>query len=115
MRDYTRAALGAAKSILGSFVAMARVTAAIPSGSMFMFHGWDPMMFEGRQNFGAAIPTAALLKPTSLVSQYGHLNYNPLEYAPNQTYHDYTVDFERHDLKPSAPKSGDRSAAVARS
>ncbi|MBK6598888.1 MAG: molybdopterin-dependent oxidoreductase [Proteobacteria bacterium] len=100
---------------LGSFVAMARVTAAIPSGSMFMFHGWDPMMFEGRQNFGAAIPTAALLKPTSLVSQYGHLNYNPLEYAPNQTYHDYTVDFERHDLKPSAPKSGDRSAAVARS
>ncbi|HRX90203.1 MAG TPA: molybdopterin-dependent oxidoreductase, partial [Steroidobacteraceae bacterium] len=93
---------------LGSFVAMARVTAAVPSGSMFMFHGWDPMLFEGRQNFGAAIPTAALLKPTSLVSQYGHLNYSPLRYAPNQTYHDYTVEFERHVAAPGAAATSDR-------
>ena len=100
---------------LGSFVAMARVTAAIPSGSMFMFHGWDPMMFEGRQNFGAAIPTAALLKPTSLVSQYGHINFNPHDYAPNQTYHDYTVEFERYSPKPGTPQSAEVAAAGARS
>jgi DMSO reductase family type II enzyme molybdopterin subunit len=81
---------------LGSFVAVARVTSAVPPGSMFMFHGWDPMMFRGRSNFGGAIPTAGLLKPTSLVGGYGHLNYSPLDYAPNQTYHDHSVDFERY-------------------
>jgi hypothetical protein len=54
------------------------------------------MMFEGRQNFGGAIPTSGLLKPTSLVGGYGHIGYRSPEYVPNQTYHDHTVDFEKH-------------------
>jgi DMSO reductase family type II enzyme molybdopterin subunit len=81
---------------LGSFVAMAHVTSSMQPGAMFMFHGWDPMMFRGRQNFSGAIPTAGLLKPTSLVGNYGHLGYRPPSYVPNQTYHDHTVDFEKH-------------------
>jgi DMSO reductase family type II enzyme molybdopterin subunit len=81
---------------LGSFVAMAHVSAAIPAGSMFMFHGWDPMMFRGRQNFSGAIPTAGLLKPTSLVGGYGHLAYKGFEFVPNQTFHDHTVEFEKY-------------------
>ena len=81
---------------LGSFIAMAHVSSSMQPGQMFMFHGWDPMMFRGRQNFGAAIPTAGLLKPTSLVGNYGHIGYRAPEYVPNQTYHDHTVDFEKH-------------------
>jgi nitrate reductase alpha subunit len=81
---------------LGGFIAMAHVSSSIQAGSMFMFHGWDPMMFRGRQNFSGAIPTGGLLKPTSLVGGYGHIGYRSPEYVPNQTYHDHTVDFEKH-------------------
>lgn len=87
----------------GSFVAMAHVSSSIQSGSLFMYHGWDPMMFEGRQNFGGAIPTAGLLKPTSLVGGYGHIGYNTPDYVPNQTFHDHTVDFEKHVAKKVIP------------
>ena len=80
----------------GSFIAMAHVSSSIQKGSMFMFHGWDPMMFRGRQNFSGAIPTGGLLKPTSLVGGYGHIGYHTPDYVPNQTYHDHTVDFEKH-------------------
>ena len=66
---------------------------------------------DGSQN----APTAALLKPTSLVSQYGHINFNPHDYAPNQTYHDYTVEFERYSPKPGTPQSAEVAAAGARS
>ena len=62
----------------GSFVAMSHVSAGLQPGMMFMYAGWDPMMFRDRQNFGAVIPTAGLLKPTSLVSNYGHVTYRPL-------------------------------------
>lgn len=81
---------------LGSFVAMAHLSAGIQPDELFMYHGWDPMMFEGRQNFGGAIPTAGLLKPTSLVGDYGHLGYRTPNYVPNQTYHDHTVQFEKY-------------------
>lgn len=81
---------------LGSFIAMAHVSSSMQPGQMFMFHGWDPMMFRGRQNFSGAIPTAGLLKPTSLVGNYGHIGYRAPEYVPNQTYHDCTVDFEKY-------------------
>jgi DMSO reductase family type II enzyme molybdopterin subunit len=81
---------------LGSFIAMAHVSSSMQPGQMFMFHGWDPMMFRGRQNFSGTIPTAGLLKPTSLVGGYGHIGYRSPEYVPNQTYHDHTVDFEKH-------------------
>jgi nitrate reductase alpha subunit len=81
---------------LGSFVAMAHVSSSMQPGQMFMYHGWDPMMFKGRQNFSGAIPTAGLLKPTSLVGDYGHIGYKTPDYVPNQTYHDHTVDFEKY-------------------
>lgn len=81
----------------GAFVAMAHVSAGVQPGTLFMYHGWDPMMFRDRQNFGSVIPTAGLLKPTSLVGGYGHLAFQAPDYVPNQTYHDHTVDFARHD------------------
>jgi hypothetical protein len=46
-------------SHLGGFVALAHVSASIQPGTMFMYHGWDPMLFRGRENFSPAIPTGA--------------------------------------------------------
>ncbi len=77
----------------GEFVAMANVSASMQPGMMFMYHGWDPMLFRGRQNFGAIIPTAGLIKPTSLASGYGHISYRALAWEPNHTFHDFTCDF----------------------
>ncbi|MEQ1802815.1 MAG: molybdopterin-dependent oxidoreductase [Gammaproteobacteria bacterium] len=96
---------------LGGFIAMAHVSSSIQTGSMFMFHGWDPMMFRGRQNFSGAIPTGGLLKPTSLVGGYGHIGYRSPEYVPNQTYHDHTVDFEKH-VPAAAGTAGAASVAT---
>ncbi|MCK6370501.1 MAG: molybdopterin-dependent oxidoreductase, partial [Gammaproteobacteria bacterium] len=80
----------------GSFVAMAHLSAGLQPGQLFMYHGWDPMMFRGRQNFSAAISTGGLLKPTSLVGDYGHLGYRTPDYVPNLTFHDTTVSFEKY-------------------
>jgi nitrate reductase alpha subunit len=80
----------------GAFVAMANVTAAMQPGQIFMYHGWDPMLFRDRQNFGAVIPTAGLIKPTSLVGGYGHITYRALAFEPNHTFHDFTCNFERY-------------------
>jgi hypothetical protein len=62
----------------------------------YMYHGWDPMMFEGRQNFGAVVSTAGLIKPTSVVGGYGHISYKPLAFEPNATFQDVTCDFEKY-------------------
>jgi nitrate reductase alpha subunit len=80
----------------GSFVAQAHVSSALQPKTLFMYHGWDPMMFEGRQNFGSVIPTNGLLKPTALVGGYGHMSYRPPGNVPNQTFHDCTVEFEKY-------------------
>ena len=80
---------------LGSFVAMANVTSGMQPGMVYMYHGWDPMLFRGgRQNFSAVIASAALIKPTSLVSGYGHITYRPLAFEPNSTFQDFTCNFE---------------------
>jgi len=84
----------------GEFIAVANVSAAMQPGMMFMYHGWDPMLFRGRQNFGAIIPTAGLIKPTSLVGGYGHVTYRALAFEPNHTFHDFTCDFEKHAESP---------------
>ena len=93
---------------LGSFIAMAHVSSSMQPGQMFMFHGWDPMMFRGRQNFSGVIPTAGLLKTTSLVGDYGHIGYRTPEYVPNQTYHDHTVDFEKYVAPATGGTAGNR-------
>ncbi len=80
----------------GSFVANAHLTSGMQPGTLFMYHGWDPMMFRDRQNFSAVIPTGGLIKPTSLVGDYGHLNFKTPDNVPNQTYSDFTCDFERY-------------------
>ena len=79
----------------GEFFAMAHVSSGIQPGMLFMYHGWDPKMFKHGKNFGEVIPTAGLIKPTSMAGDYGHLGYQPLAFAPNQTYKDFTCDFER--------------------
>jgi nitrate reductase alpha subunit len=86
----------------GEFFALAHVSAGIQPGMVFMYHGWDPMMFRGGKNFSAVIPTAGLIKPTSMAGDYGHLGYRPLAFAPNQTYRDFTCNFEKAaDLAPA--------------
>ncbi|MFO1427335.1 MAG: hypothetical protein U1F11_10270 [Steroidobacteraceae bacterium] len=79
---------------------------------MFMFHGWDPMLFRNRQNFSAAIPTAGLLKRTSLVGGYGHIAFQAPDYVPNQTYHDHTVNFEKY-VPPAGQAARVTDAAAA--
>jgi len=79
----------------GSFVAQAHVSSGCQPKSLFMYHGWDPVLFKGRENFSSVIPTAGLLKPTSLVSDYGQIHYAVPDKVPNQTYHDCTVEFEK--------------------
>ncbi len=81
---------------VGSFVAMAHVSAAIQPGMTFMYHGWDPMMFRDRQNFGAVISTAGLIKPTSVAGGQGHINYRMFQFEPNATFQDLTCDFEKN-------------------
>jgi hypothetical protein len=81
---------------------MAHVTPSMQPGSIFMYHGWDPMMFRGgRENFGAVVSSSALIKPTALVSGYGHITYRALAFEPNSTFHDFTCDFAKH-MEPNA-------------
>jgi DMSO reductase family type II enzyme molybdopterin subunit len=96
----------------GEFVAMASVTAAMQPGQMFMYHGWDPMMFRGRQNFGSIIPTAGLLKPTSLAGGYGHITYRALAFEPNHTFHDFTCDFAKYEPPAESPATGATAGAT---
>ncbi len=79
----------------GEFFAMAHLSAAIQPSMLFMYHGWDPMMFRNRQNFSAVISTAGLIKPTSMAGGYGQIGYKPAVFSPNQTYKDFTCNFER--------------------
>jgi DMSO reductase family type II enzyme molybdopterin subunit len=79
----------------GSFVAQAHVSSALQPKTLFMYHGWDPMMLKGRENFSSVIPTAGLLKPTALVGGYGHIDYKTPSNVANQTFHDCTVEFEK--------------------
>ena len=81
---------------LGDFVAMAHVSSSMQPKQMFMYHGWDPMLFRDRKNFNSVIPTAGLLKPVQMVGGYGQLNHRAPESVPNQTYGDSTVDFEKY-------------------
>ena len=83
----------------GHFFVQAHVTSAMQPGMMFIYHGWDPMMFKGRQNFSAVISTAGLVKPTTMAGDWGHLGHRPLAFAPNQTYKDFSCDFEKADPK----------------
>jgi len=81
---------------LGEFIVQAHISSAMQPGMMFMYHGWDPVMFRGQQNFGAVVSTGGLMKRTNLVGDYGHLKYRPLFFTPNQTYKDFTCDFEKY-------------------
>ncbi len=85
---------------MGEFIVQAHVSSAIQPSMMFMYHGWDPMMFKGQQNFGAVISTAGLFKPTSLVGNYGHLKFESFFWSPNATFKDFTCDFEKYVEEP---------------
>ena len=80
----------------GSFIVMAHLTSAIQPSMTFMYHGWDPMMFHGRQNFGSVIPTTGLIKPTSVAGGQGHINFRTFQWEPNATFQDLTCDFEKY-------------------
>jgi len=73
----------------GSFVVQAHVSSGCQPKSLFMYHGWDPIQFKGRENFSSVIPTAGLIKPTSIAGNYGQIHYATPDKVPNQTYHDW--------------------------
>ena len=75
----------------GDFVAMAHVSSNTRPTTIFMYHGWDPMMFRGQKNFSSVINTNGLIKPVQMVGDYGHLRYQTPDFVPNQTYHDCTL------------------------
>ena len=79
----------------GSFIVQAHVSSALQPKTLFMYHGWDPMLFEGQENFSSVIPTAGLIKPTSIAGGYGQIHHATPDKVPNQIYHDYTVEFEK--------------------
>ncbi len=79
----------------GDFVAMAHVSSSMQPKQLFMYHGWDPMMFRDKRNFSSVISTGGLLKPVQMVGGYGHLRFQTPDFVPNQTYHDCTVEFEK--------------------
>jgi nitrate reductase alpha subunit len=81
---------------IGEFLVQAHVSSGIQPGMVFMYHGWDPMMFDKRQNFGAVTATGGLLKPTIMVSGYGHLNYSAISWTPNSTQKDFTCEIEKY-------------------
>lgn len=95
----------------GEFFALAHISAGMQPGMVFMYHGWDPMMFKDRKNFSSVITTAGLIKPTSMAGDWGHLGYQPLEFAPNQTYKDFSVDFELAEKREYAFRDGQSSPA----
>ncbi len=80
----------------GSFIAMAHVSSSMQPGMTFMYHGWDPMMFRGRQNFGAVTSAAGLIKPTGLAGGQGHINFRTFQFEPNAVFQDVTCDFEKY-------------------
>jgi complex iron-sulfur molybdoenzyme family reductase subunit alpha len=80
----------------GSFVVQAHVSSATQPRTLFMYHGWDPMLFDGRENFSSVIPTAGMLKPTNVAGGYGQIHYAAPDKVPNQTYHYCTVEFEKY-------------------
>ncbi|MGI9343561.1 MAG: molybdopterin-dependent oxidoreductase, partial [Gammaproteobacteria bacterium] len=80
----------------GSFIVQAHVSSSTQPGTLFMYHGWDPMLFKGRENFSSVIPTSGLLKPTNVAGGYGQIHYAAPDKVPNQTYHDATVEFEKY-------------------
>jgi len=86
----------------GHFIAQAHVSSSMPPGMTFMYHGWDPQMFIGQQNFGAVTSTAGLVKPTILVGDYGHLKYSAISWTNNLTQKDFTMDFEKYVEEPEA-------------
>ncbi len=82
---------------LGDFIAQAHVSSGMQPGMIFMYHGWDPMMFRGKKNFNQVTATAGLIKPTHMVGNYGHLSFNPIAWVPNETQKDFTCNFEKYE------------------
>jgi anaerobic selenocysteine-containing dehydrogenase len=79
----------------GDFRAMAHVSSITQPQTLFMYHGWDPMMFNDRRNFSSVISTNGLLKPVQMIGDYGHVRHQAPDFVPNQTHHDCTVNFEK--------------------
>ncbi len=78
---------------LGSFVARAKITAAIRPEQVHIFHGWEPYQFRGGRSHQSI--AASPMKVTQLVGDYGHLKWGYAHYEPNQVDRDTRVDIER--------------------
>ena len=78
---------------VGSFEIQAKLRPGLPIGAAHMYHGWDPLLFRDRKSFQNPIPT--LIKPTQMVSGYGHVDYGMWYWAPNQNGADVTVEITK--------------------
>jgi DMSO reductase family type II enzyme molybdopterin subunit len=80
---------------MGEFYAIAHLSAGVQPGMLFMYHGWDPMQFRTRMNFGGVVATGGVIKPVSMAGGYGHIHYRGGSWSPNQTYKDFTCNFDK--------------------
>lgn len=76
-----------------SFQCQAKIRPGLPRGAVHMGHGWDPLLFPDKKNFQSPIPT--LIKPTQMVSGYGHVDYGMWFWGPNQNAQDVTVEIKK--------------------
>ena len=65
---------------VGSFVVRAKLSRSLGPGSVMIYDGWDPHMFESWG--GANDVSAGMVKHLSLVGGYGHLDYGPIGWQP---------------------------------
>ncbi len=78
---------------LGSFVLRAKIAAYVQPGQVLTYHAWEPYQFRGGLSDHAVIPSP--LKATSLVGDYGHLQWGFGHWEPNQVDRDTRVEIER--------------------
>ncbi len=78
---------------LGAFVLRAKVAQYVRPGMVFVYHAWEPYQFQGSRSDHAIIPSP--FKATSLVGDYGQLQWHYAHWEPNQVDRDTKVEIER--------------------
>jgi complex iron-sulfur molybdoenzyme family reductase subunit alpha len=78
---------------VGDFKVRVKITSFLPPHMVFMYHAWERFQFEDWKSFQAVVPT--YLKPTNIVSDYGHLKFRFEDFDGGLTCKDVTVDLEK--------------------
>jgi len=74
---------------LGEVILMAKVAASVPRDALFMEHGWEPFMFQGKKHHNALV--GGMLNLLEVSDGWGHLKFGT-NWDGNQHAYDATVD-----------------------